>query len=134
MKRHRVLALLSLALIFCFTIIPTVHAASVPIGITQGEFALWLVKEAGAIRQLPAAASAQDAFDFLRKLGVVPAEGWDPDKEVDEAFLKSFLDENSQTGSFDDLVTKVQDQLDSHFNNANPSVFKAGAVSGSAPA
>ena len=132
MKSNGALALLISISVFCFTLAPSAHAA-LPKGMTQGEFALWLVKEAGAIRQLPTAASAQDAIDFLRKLGVVPGEGWDPDKEVNEAFLKSFLDENDQNGSIDDLATRIEALVESHFNNANPSVFRSSGASGSTP-
>ena len=133
MKRHSAIALLTSIFVLCLAFVPAGHAG-LPKGMTQGEFAIWLVKEAGAIRQLPAAASAQDAIDFLRNLGVVPSEGWDPDKEVNEAFLKSFLDEKDATGTFDELVQKIQDQVASRFNNANPSVFRTGAASGSVPA
>ena len=101
---------------------------------TQGEFALLLVKEAGALRQLPAAADAQDAIDFLRKLGIVPEGGWDIDAPVTDEFLRNFLGGEGEGLSREELLRKIQDLVASRFNNANPSVFRAGSASGSAPA
>ena len=124
-----------LVFVFSLAFIPKVQAANPPQGITQGEFALWLVKEAGAIRQLPTAASAQDAIDFLRKLGVVPNEGWKKDEKVNEAFLKSFFDDSETAGKdFDSLVNLIRDLVESRFSNANPAVFRVQSASGTTPA
>ena len=132
MKRHSALAFFISIAVFSFALVPGAHAG-LPQGMTQGEFALWLVKEAGAIRQLPVAARAEDAVDFLRKIGVVPKDGWDLDKEVDDAFLRSFLDEKDATGSTDDLLRKITELVENNFNNANPSVFRTAGASGATP-
>ena len=135
MKRHGALAFFISILVFCFAIVPFAQAATFPKGGTQGEFALWLVKAAGASKSLPAAPTAQDAIDFLRKLGVAPAEDWDVDKTVDEAFLRSFFGEGDDVANldFDKLVEKLQALVESRFENisySNPSAVATASGSG----
>lgn len=119
MKRHSAVIILTSIFVFFFSFVSSGQAA-LPQGMTQGQFAIWLVKEAGAIRKLPPAASAQDAIDFLQKLGVFPKDGWEIDKEVDETFLKSFLPDGA-TGTLDELLQQVQDLVQSRFEDANVS-------------
>lgn len=124
------------ALIFSF---PGASLAAIEEGkTTQGEFALWLVQEAGALSKLPPAASGQDAVDFLVSLGIAPEEGWDEDKPIDKKFLMSLLggDEEDYTNlSFEELVRKVQDYLVSILSNRQLGVFRAtSGASGSTPA
>ena len=49
-------------------------------GMTQGEFAVFLVKVLDAEGFLPEAAVINDAIVFLENLGVEPPDGWDADK------------------------------------------------------
>ena len=133
MKRKSALSFLIAITVLSFSLVPAGHAA-LPQGITQGEFALWLVKEAGAIRKIDVAGNAIDAIDFLRSIGVVPKEGWDPEKEVDDAFLRSFLDDKDASGTTDELLQKIEALVEANFNSANPSVFAVGQASGTTPA
>ena len=56
----------------CLVFSPAAQAKTLPEEVkTKGDFALWLVKEAGAIRQLPPAGNAEDAIAFLQKIGIV---------------------------------------------------------------
>ena len=114
----------------------TLRAAAPTEGMTQGDFALWLVKEVGALAKLSPAATGQEAIDFLKSLGLSPEEGWDANKPVTKKFLASLLgDPDAENLSFDDLVAKVRDFVQNLFNDPNRAVFRAGAssASGSAP-
>lgn len=51
-------------------------------GMNQGDFAIFLVQALGAQGFLPTAATTQDYFDFLEKIGVVPLKGWDANGAV----------------------------------------------------
>lgn len=120
--------------VLSFAFPPSAHAATFPAGLTQGEFALWLVKEAGAIRQLPTAASADDAIDFLRGLGVVPEQAWKKDEPVNEQFLRSFFDAEEAAGkNFDELVQMVSNLIENRFSTANPGVFRVQSASATTP-
>ena len=120
MKRQGALAFLISIMTVCFTLAPFAHAA-LPAGMTQGEFALWIVKKAGAMRQLPAAASAEDAVKFLQKIGVVPEGGWNLDAEVTKEFLLSFLDEKDRNGEIteDQLLDTIEAQVASSFDSTD---------------
>ncbi len=60
---------------------------------TQGELALWIVQQIGAMDKLPPAALGQDAINFLFNLGIAPKDGkWDADAPVTKEFLASLLD------------------------------------------
>ena len=51
-------------------------------GVTQGDFAMWLVDAAGLQGQLPPAALNSDAINLLSNLGIAPKDGWDADKKL----------------------------------------------------
>ncbi|HNV87159.1 MAG TPA: hypothetical protein PKL97_09405 [Candidatus Omnitrophota bacterium] len=111
-------------------------------GMNQGEFALWLVKAVGAMGKLPTGANAQDAFDFLTGLGMVPQGGWQADGTVTKAFLASLLDlPESEVNAlmqdpdgFNKLLDKVYNLLQSRFDDARSGVFRVQSASGSVPA
>ena len=106
-------------------------------GMSQGDFALWLVKAIGAQSKLPPAATADEAIDFLQRLGVVPEGGWDKNGTVDSAFLKSLLGEGADTsGAFEELLEKVRAHVQSAFDNSKLGVarFFGSSASGSAVA
>jgi hypothetical protein len=103
---------------------------------TQGEFALWVIKEVGAISKLPPAATGQDAIDFLSSLGVIPEGGWKQDQPITRDFLESLLgDEEDASGlSWDELVQKVRDNIRTRFSDRRLGVFRAtSSATGSAP-
>ena len=103
---------------------------------TQGEFAIWLIKQAGALSHLSPAAQGQEAIDFLISLGMVPAEGWDEDKPIDKDFLRSLLGlEEGEELSFEDLLAKLLDKFSNLLSDRNLGVFRAtSSASSSAPA
>lgn len=117
MKRYFPLALLISLSFFSFSIVPSAFAvitSEQALKMTQGEFALRVLKEAGALKRLPSvAASGQDAIDFLQgTLGIVPAgDGWEADKVVDEDFLKRLLEGMGVEGkgSIDELIQQIVD-------------------------
>ena len=128
MRRHA----LSLGILFIVGLFlvaaPALHAES---GMptkewSQGQFALWVVKAAGALSKLPPAATGADAVAFLTKLGLVPEGGWKKDEKIDEAFLSSLLgDEGSGNLNFDQLVTKVQERINSIYQSWSQGYFTA---------
>ena len=77
--------------LFSFSAIALEDADVPEEGITQGEFALWLVEAAGAEGKLPPAALADDAINLLQKLGVKPKEGWSADKKLTKKDLVEML-------------------------------------------
>ncbi len=120
-------------LVFCFAI-ASVSQAEVKEGMTQGEFALWLVKEIGALSKLPPSALGQDAIDFLTNLGVAPENGWKKDEALTANILKSILGGGDDTKglSFNDLVTRVRDYVRTQLSDRSLGVFRAtGSGSGS---
>lgn len=129
-------ALLTLIMmLFSLIAIPAIsHAAVVEGQTTQGEFALWLVREIGAQSKLSPAATGKDATDFLTGLGLVPEGGWKEDDVVTKEMLQSLLEDAS--GSFDELVDQVKEHADNVLSDRNLGVFRASGVSpsGSAPA
>ena len=83
-------------------------------GMKQGEFAMLLIKELGAQGQLPPAATVQDAFNFLQKIGVVPSKGWDEKGTVDSKFLADLLgmkDKDAAFLTFDELLAKLKERI-----------------------
>ena len=94
---------------------------------------MWLVKAAGALSKLPAAATRDDAIKFLTKLGVVPEAGWKKDDKISKEFLLSLLgDKDAENLSFDDLVKKVEERVTTLFNQSILGFFPASSGSGSA--
>ena len=88
-----------------------VDEASIPTeGVTQGEFAMWLVEAAGAEGKLPPAALAQDAIQLLSDLGIKPKDGWDADKKLTQKDLADMLglsEKEAQGKSWADLVQEL---------------------------
>ena len=85
-----------------------VEDADIPIeGITQGEFAMWLVKAAGIQGRLPPAALQQDAINLLYNLGFNPHEGWDKDKKLTQDDLIDILGismKEAEGKSWEDII------------------------------
>lgn len=107
---------------------------------TQGDFALWVVKEVGALSKLPPAATGQDAVDFLTSLGVVPEAGWKKDEAVTREFLLSLLAEEEaeelKNLSLKELLAKIRDAIQTLISDRKLGVFRAAgqSASGSVPA
>ena len=95
-------------------------------GMSQGDFALWLVKAIDAQTKLPPAATGEDAVAFLTKLGIIPEGGWQKDETITNELLTSLLDGEEGTGqSFDELVEKVREHVKNAFNQKTLGVFRA---------
>lgn len=102
---------------------------------TQGQFALWLVKAIGAQSKLSAGAGETEAIDFLRRLGVVPEDGWMEDSKITKKFLIDLLgDGSSEKLSFDDLVQKLREHVQNIFDNTDLGIFRAFGTGASASA
>ena len=133
------IALITVIFFAVFALIyPAVSQAELKEGMSQGEFAVWLVKEAGALAKLGPAATDQDAVDFLVSLGIAPKEGWNKNGTVDKAFLISLLgDDAGDTSnlSFEELVAKVRDYIQASISDRRLNSFRAtSSASGSSPA
>ena len=100
---------------------------------TQGQFAQWLVAAIGASSKLPAAATEQDAIDFLKlKLNVQPKDGWDRNVVITKQFLASLLgDDAAASLNFNDLIQRVRDYTFGLFDEANLGTFRAFSSSAS---
>jgi hypothetical protein len=141
MKRNLLTVLLVTLFAFAFILNPLAHA-ELKEGMSQGEFAIWLVKAVGAMYKLPPGANAQDAVDFLTNLGLVPDGDWQVDGIVDKQFLISFLNLSQEEADallkdpegFDKLLAKVRELLQSRFDDARQGVFRVQSASGSVPA
>lgn len=134
--KGKLAALTTILMFVCMLVLPAVvHAAPVEGTTTQGEFALWLVKEVGAMSKLPAAPTGQDAIDFLTELGIVPDDGWKQDDAITKEFLSSLLGDEEATGTFEELLDQVQTHVRNSLSDRNLGVFRASGVaaSGSAP-
>lgn len=103
---------------------------------TQGEFALWLIEEAGGLRLLPTAANGQDAINFLIGIGIIPEGGWHADELVTDDFLRSFFGAEGEGLSREQIIDRLQELIQSEFNQqqANAGVFPVSGASGSSPA
>ena len=115
MKRHGTLAFfISIAILF--SSVPPAHAAitsTQALAMTQGQFALAILKEAGALGRLSPGASGQDAVDFLELLGIIPEGGWEASKPVDEAFLRSLVENAPEGATLDEIIRLIQDRIES---------------------
>lgn len=128
MKRHILSAgilLIVLGLFFAFPV--TTHAqVELQEGMSQGDFALWIVKAIDAQSKLPPAATGEDAIAFLTKLGIIPEGGWQKDETITNELLTSLLDGEEGSGlNFNELVEKVQDHVKNVFNQKTLGVFRA---------
>ena len=130
MKRG-MMKILLLALIVCFSTSSVLHA-EIKEGMSQGDFALALVKAIGALAKLPSGANGQDAIDFLIRLNVQPKEGWKKDAVITKQFLASLLgDDSAASLDFDSLIMRVRDDVLGRFNDQNLGVFRAYSSSAS---
>lgn len=115
MKRHGTLAFfISIAILF--SSVPPAHAAitsTQALAMSQGTFALAIIKEAGALSRLSPGASGQDAVDFLSSLGIIPEDGWDVSKPVDEAFLRSLVQNSPEGATLDEIIQSIVTSLES---------------------
>lgn len=121
--------LFAFALFLSFSFYPSTLQAEVELaeGMTQGDFGLWLVKAVGAQAKLPPAATGEDAIAFLSGLGVIPEGGWQKDELITNELLAGLLSdsEGSSNLSFDELVEKVRQHVQSIFDEAQLGVFRA---------
>ncbi len=119
MKRQGAFAfLISIAVLF--STVPPAHAAitgTQALAMTQGQFALALVREAGAINRLSPAATGQDAIDFLASLGIIPAEGWAADQPVTDAFLRSLVENAPEGATLDQIIQQIMTNIESGLLN-----------------
>ena len=58
---------------------------------TQGEFAMLLVRVLGMEGSLPTAATVEDYCDLLSSLGLEPYDGWNPDAPLTRGILSEIL-------------------------------------------
>jgi hypothetical protein len=86
-------------------------ATEITEGMKQGEFAKALIAKIGAQGLLPAAATTQDAFNLLTKLGLLPAKGWDANGIVDTAFLTELLGEKDGA-TFEDMMSSLESKME----------------------
>lgn len=138
-----------------FLTLPATSQAQVELkeGMTQGDFALWLVKAIGAQsldfltpgevqqKQAPVnfllnpAAGSEEAIEFLTQLGSIPEGGWKKDEEMTKAALADLLgDKDAANLSWDDLVKKVRDYIQSIFDERKLGTFRVLAPTPSVPA
>ena len=98
-------------------------------GMTQGNFALWMVNAIGAMSKLPPAATSEDAIKFLTGLGFVPEGGWQKGEPMTKEALASLLEEGEDVSnlSWDDLVQKVWNRIQAIFDERRLGVFRAGS-------
>lgn len=116
------------AILACFISISSATAAIPDLSesMTQGQFALWLVNAIGASSKLSAAPTEQEAIDFLKKLNVIPTDGWDKDTVISKKFLASLLgDDGAANLDFKELIDRVRAYVDGLFNEANMGIFRA---------
>ena len=123
-----------LALFFAFPI--SSQAQELKQGMTQGEFAQWLIKAIDAQSKLPPAYGAEEAISFLTQLGSIPEGGWQKNQEMTTQALASLLEkpEEGANLSWDDLVAKVRDHIQQIFDKKKLGVFRVFSTTGSQPA
>ncbi len=110
-------------ILFAFALLLTLpgssQAADLKQGMTQGDFAAWLIKAIGAESKLPPAFGPEDAITFLTQLGSIPEGGWKKNEEMTTQGLTSLLEkpEEGANLSWDDLVQKVYNHIQKIFDN-----------------
>jgi hypothetical protein len=132
------LLILSL-LAFSFAYPTTTQAVQLNEGMTQGDFAVWLLKAVqgygpqamGPGTQLqappPPAFQADEAIDFLMNLGIQPAGGWKKDEPLTKEALASMLPDDvlpseektslmGDPDGFNQLSEKVKDYVQAIFD------------------
>lgn len=125
-------------LAFLFALPNVSHAQEVELeeGMTQGDFALWLVKAIGAQSKLPPAAQAEDAIKFLTELGSIPEEGWQKDEPMTAELLAGLLEDPGEGKdlSWEELVDEVRKQIQEIFDERKLGVFRVFSATPSVPA
>lgn len=132
---------MSLGILVCLAIflaLPVTLQAEVELaeGMTQGDFALWLVDAIGAKSKLPPAADAKDAVDFLTQLGSIPEGGWQKDEPMTKELLASLLEDPEEGAgmSWDELVDSVRKRIQEIFDERKLGVFRVLSPTPSLPA
>ena len=124
--KKAVFGILVAAVMCLFAVSGKSFAAELSENMTQGQFAQWLVKAVDASRLLPAAASEQDAVDFLTLLNVIPAGGWKNDEKISKKFLASLLgDESAENLDFKTLIERIKAHVLNLFRDVPEGVFRA---------
>ena len=126
--RGKIVSLGILFFLGLFLAVPLTSQAEVELkeGMSQGDFALWVVKAIGAQTKLPPAATGEDAIKFLTSLGIIPEGGWQKDEVLSNEVLASLSDDPEAANlSFDGLVEKVRDHVQSLFDEKALGVFRA---------
>lgn len=117
-----------LVLVFAFLLVLPALSQAVELtqGMTQGDFALWLVKAIGAESKLPPAYGAEDAVNLLTQLGSIPEGGWQKNEEMTAGALAGLLENADEAGnlSWDELVEKVREHIQKIFDNRQLGVFR----------
>lgn len=123
-------------------------------GMTQGDFALWLVKALGAQNHflqagetnpkaavnllVNPAAGPEEAIKFLTELGSVPEGDWKKNEPITTEWLAGLLEkpEEATNLSFDDLVAKVLEEVRGKFQaiDKKQAVFRVLGATPSQPA
>lgn len=149
MKRNALCLGLSfvIALFLAFPSPSKAEIAELKEGMTQGDFALWMVQAIGALGKLPPGAKGDDAIKFLggnidprsgqsSGLGIIPEGGWQKDDPMTKELLTGLLEDPKDGAglSWDDLVDKVRKRIQSIFDNRKLGVFRVTAATPSLPA
>ena len=127
-------------ILFVFALLLTLPGSSqaqeLKQGMTQGDFAVWLIKAIGAESKLPPAFGPEDAINFLTQLGSIPEGGWKKNEEMSTEALASLLEkpEEGSNLSWDDLVQKVMDHIQKIFDNKKLGVFRVLSATAASPA
>lgn len=143
---------------FLFALPNALHAQEIELkeGMTQGDFAFWLIKAIQPqLQALPAgqhtgvtasvnflvnpAAGPEEAITFFSALALAPLEkGWQKDEPLTNEVLASLLEkpEEGQGLSFDELVEKVLNRVRERFQEINKkqAVFRVLSSTPSQPA
>ena len=126
--RGKIVSLGILFFLGLFLAMPLTSQAEIELkeGMSQGDFALWVVKAIGAQSKLPPAATGEDAIKFLTSLGIIPEGGWQKDEAFSNEALASLSDDPEAANlSFDELVEKVRENVQNLFNETTLGVFRA---------
>lgn len=144
----------ALALFLAFPGIPQAQEIELKEGMTQGDFALWLVKAINAQSAfLPAgkhtgtspsvnlllnpAAGPVEAIQFLtEQIGISPEGGWQEDEPMTKEILAQLLEDPEEGASldWDTLVEKVRDRIQQLFDKRRLGTFRVLSATPSLPA
>ena len=127
----------AIALLLAFPCLSQAAVVELKEGMTQGDFALWMVQAIGGLQKLPPGAQAEEAIQFLggvpdprsgqsSGLGIIPEGGWQKDEPMTTELLTSLLEDPKDGAnlSWDDLVQKVTDRIKKLFDERKLVVFR----------